>query len=433
MKCFVRICFEAGIYLRMNGPIETNTLTRFCLLVALVCLALGASAQTSLTNGLIAHFPFLGNANDHSGYANHGTPINALLTADRFNDPNSAYALNGSNARITAPNQAYLTFPNGEFSISTWAAFASMPDPVMFLVGMDNGRGDHPKWILAYGQLALPAPPGYSDNYVYFATTGGFGSGMGYFLASTRHEPELGSWHHYLFTKAGTDYTLYIDGFVATGATNYMNDHDVLRAGITGPAAIVSGITAPLTIGEAEGGGFVNGKLDDIRIYSRALSPSEVQQLYLIEGLCTPRRATATAEEINGFVVGATITDPGCGYTNPPTVLIRGGGGTGAAATAVVSNGKIVAINITNAGAGYTEAPRIIVASPPFLPTVSITVSKVKVTQLVLLGRKYLLESSADLVNWVAAGPEFVAETETMVNEFDVETTGRFFRLREVP
>jgi hypothetical protein len=148
---------------------------------------------------------------------------------------------------------------------------------------------------------------------------------------------------------------------------------------------------------------------------------------------CSPHEATATAQLDNGFVVGATITDPGCGYTNAPAVLIQGGGGSGATAIAVVSNGVVVKIIITDAGAGYTSTPNIVIASPPFVPSVSIAVSAVKVTQHVVLGRNYVLEASTDLVTWTATGPQFTAQAETIVNEFDVDVTGRFFRIRQVP
>jgi len=149
--------------------------------------------------------------------------------------------------------------------------------------------------------------------------------------------------------------------------------------------------------------------------------------------ICSPRKARAVAQLVNGFVVGATITDPGCGYTNAPVVLIQGGGGSGATATATVIDGQVTAIQIMSAGCCYTNAPTIVIGSPPFVPTVGIRVSKVKVSQNVVLGRRYVLESSNDLATWTATGPPFTAESETMENEFDVDHTGRFFRLREVP
>ena len=136
---------------------------------------------------------------------------------------------------------------------------------------------------------------------------------------------------------------------------------------------------------------------------------------------------------VNGFVVGATITDGGCGYTNAPLVLIQGGGGSGATATAVISDGHVVGINITNPGSGYTNTVKIVIASPPFVPTVSIAFSRVNVTQHVVLGRNYLLESSTNLVDWVATGPQFTAQSEDIVNEFILNQTGQYFRIHQVP
>jgi hypothetical protein len=98
-----------------------------------------------------------------------------------------------------------------------------------------------------------------------------------------------------------------------------------------------------------------------------------------------------------------------------------------------MTNGVVTGLVITSAGSGYTNAPRILIESPPFVPTVSIAVSKVKVTQKVRVNHNYVLEASLDLVSWTATGPAFTAETESIVNEFDVDTVGRFFRLREVP
>jgi hypothetical protein len=148
--------------------------------------------------------------------------------------------------------------------------------------------------------------------------------------------------------------------------------------------------------------------------------------------ICTPHPATATAVLSNGVVVGAIIVDGGCGYTNAPLILIQGGGGNGATATSVVSNGEVTAINITGGGCCYTNTPRIVIASPPFVPTMAISFSKVKVSLHVVLGRTYVLEYTHDFVTWTPTGPAFTAEAETIENEFDVDVTGRFFRVREV-
>ena len=132
-------------------------------------------------------------------------------------------------------------------------------------------------------------------------------------------------------------------------------------------------------------------------------------------------------------MVGATIIDGGCGYTNAPVVLIEGGGGSGATARAEITDGRVTRIIITSAGFDYENPPRIIIASPPFVPTVSISVSKVKVVQNVVLGRNYVLESSHDAKAWSEALPAFTATSESITNEFDADLTGRFFRVREMP
>ena len=73
---------------------------------------------------------------------------------------------------------------------------------------------------------------------------------------------------------------------------------------------------------------------------------------------------------VNGFVVGATITDTGSGYTQAPKVVISGGGGTGAIATATIdANGSVSRITIITSGGKYTGTPTITIDPPPFPPS----------------------------------------------------------------
>jgi hypothetical protein len=46
-----------------------------------------------LTSGLIAYYPFDGNAHDESGYGNHGIIHGSTLVPDRCGNPDSAYFL----------------------------------------------------------------------------------------------------------------------------------------------------------------------------------------------------------------------------------------------------------------------------------------------------------------------------------------------------
>src|SRR5580704_12112208 len=90
--------------------------------VALLVIALGITvklhAQSFLTNGLVAYYPFNGNANDASGNGNNGMVFGATLATDRFGNANSAYYFDGISAYITVPLSN--TVFSGDFTASIW-------------------------------------------------------------------------------------------------------------------------------------------------------------------------------------------------------------------------------------------------------------------------------------------------------------------------
>jgi hypothetical protein len=150
---------------------------------------------------------------------------------------------------------------------------------------------------------------------------------------------------------------------------------------------------------------------------------------------CIPHRASATAMLDHGFVVAATITDGGCGYTNTPVVSIRGGGGTGATATAVVSDGVVVNIIITDAGIGYTSMPTIYISSPLGLQVALIKAVKPSFLNL-SLGSNYQMQISTDMSTWSNYGAAFTATNTSMVypQYFDVDNwNSLLFRVKSVP
>ena len=64
---------------------------------------------------------------------------------------------------------------------------------------------------------------------------------------------------------------------------------------------------------------------------------------------------------INGGIGGVLITNPGAGYSVPPTVTFTspGGGGTTATGTAVISAGAVTQVLMTNWGSGYSTVPTV--------------------------------------------------------------------------
>jgi len=206
------------------------------------------------TNGLVGYYPFDGNASDVSGNANNGTVHGATLTTDRFGIQGKAMAFNGIDQYVEAPHQTYLNFPAGDFTVTFWAAVNDL-SRLQYFVGKDMGQGINNKWITLY-----------SPNPSFL----GFGiviNGPAYAFANVSSVP--GTWHQFIYRKSSTQYSVHFDG--------------VLVSSSQGPASLRSDNTAPLRIGQCEDGGYVYGKLDDVRIYNRALSSQEVAELYGLE------------------------------------------------------------------------------------------------------------------------------------------------------
>ena len=64
-------------------------------------------------------------------------------------------------------------------------------------------------------------------------------------------------------------------------------------------------------------------------------------------------------DQYSDEVQGINLISGGYGYSDPPTVTISGGGGTGAVAVPVIDNGVIVSIEMVNRGRGYTSVPTV--------------------------------------------------------------------------
>jgi hypothetical protein len=71
-----------------------------------------------LNTGLVAYYPFNGNANDASGNGNNGTVVGAVLTTNRFGEINSAYYFGGSSSIVFSSPPTVM--PQGSFTYSLW-------------------------------------------------------------------------------------------------------------------------------------------------------------------------------------------------------------------------------------------------------------------------------------------------------------------------
>lgn len=386
------------------------------LLISGTVFCVQAQPPAPPTNGLAAYYPFNGNANDATGHGNDGNVVGATLTSDRFGKTNSAYSFDGASSRITIPDNI-IKATNLECTISVWVRTDAGPynaQQTIFYKSRNNGE-----------MTIVIQPPNQMVFAPHLNSAGWVSAAAPVALNTTVHLVGV--------YKEGQSVLLYTNGGLATIVAIAQDPISVGSYPSYGSAiGVYNYIPAPSQ-------GF-RGTIDDMRFYTRALSASEIQSLYAVEStssfpLCTPHRATATAVLVNGFVVGATITDGGCGYSNAPLVLIQGGGGSGAAATAVVSNGIVSNIIFTDAGSGYTNAPSIYIYSPLGLQIGLIKALRPSFSDL-FLGATYQLQLSSDLNSWTNEGSPFTAIAPTMAypQYWDVENWSQlFFRLQVVP
>ena len=98
-------------------------------------------------------------------------------------------------------------------------------------------------------------------------------------------------------------------------------------------------------------------------------------------------------------ITGITLANGGSGYTNVPSIIISGGGGSGATATCTTSGNSINSITITNYGNGYS-----------YLPTVTFT-QQVANYNMLAAGSGY---NSAPTISFVGGGGSGAVATCTV-------------------
>jgi len=99
---------STGIVTGVAGGTVTisYTVTNSCgTATAIKVITVNALSGGIPTSGLVAWYPFNGNANDESGNGNNGTNNGAMLTSDKFENHNKAYLFNGLTILLTFPNE----------------------------------------------------------------------------------------------------------------------------------------------------------------------------------------------------------------------------------------------------------------------------------------------------------------------------------------
>ena len=203
--------------------------------------------------GLIADYPFDGNSNDISNNNNNGTVVNAVLTTDRFGNPESAYEFDGT-AYISVASSNSLNSPKRELTqcawvqITQWGWSGNTFVPIIMKSDVFNYNF---QYRLAVSESYLITSINNWDNSAYANFT-----------------PQLNVWYFVATVLNNDSVASYVNG-------NLLSSYPIIPGPINYDAK-------PLEIGRDMPGAEEDffGKIDDIKIYNRALSYEEIFNLY---------------------------------------------------------------------------------------------------------------------------------------------------------
>jgi hypothetical protein len=209
----------------------------------------------------VAYYPFTGDAKDKSGNGNDGTVYGSInggasLTKDRFGNSNSAYSFDGTDDYILVPDASSLKFTS-KFTISAWAYVIGNSTRHTILV-----KRFHPT-NSPYNSYGLSASAVASTQY--WQASSGHGNNLN--VAQSTNAMQKNQWVHLLQVCDGSKIYLYVDGTLVSSTS-------VSGSNVYSTYGLYIGSAAQLS------GQYLYGMIDDIRIYNRDLSSTEISTLY---------------------------------------------------------------------------------------------------------------------------------------------------------
>lgn len=273
-----------------------------------LCFALFVvmTASAQLTNGLVAHWDFNGNVNDATGNGMNGTPNAITYTTGKNGVANTAASFNGSSSSIDVAYNPLMN--NTNFTICAVVkvnGFYSGLCQANTILWRGN-QFSNGYYSLIYFDNPFDSNCGVSspNNNVFASqvgTLGGNGSTWNYTPGIS-----LNRWYCVVTTYDGTDSKVYVDGVLKS---TYR---------VLGPPGNSS---SGLAIGANKFNAFsthpywMNGALDDLRLYNRVLTKLEIDSFCGIT-TTTPEVSISQPVAPTSFCVGAkfnlnyTVTGP---------------------------------------------------------------------------------------------------------------------------
>lgn len=242
---------------------------KYTLTLLFVLFTVAANAQ--LTNGLVAHWSFNGNVNDVSGNGHNGTPSNISYTTGKAGLANTAASFNGVNSRAVV---AY----GSDLNLSAYSICAMVK-----VNGYYTGKCETSS-ILSREQDHNPGHYSmiFSDNpfdngtcnaldtskYVFMSGAGGNFLQPGQHTA-VQYTPAIvsGNWYCVIVTWDGNRLNTYVNSSIKSSVA--LNAIGTSGEGLTIGASHNINIFSTYPY-------WLNGILDDLRLYNRALTPGEI-------------------------------------------------------------------------------------------------------------------------------------------------------------
>jgi gliding motility-associated-like protein len=210
----------------------------------------------------VAHYPFDGDALDVSGNGNHGTPIGAELTSDRLGRAAHAYRFDGVDDYLTYENEAQFQ-PALPLTVATWLRLDSyQSNPIFYNNWRENVYLGIMLVCTADGQIS-----------VSFGDGGSIGPAARRSLTSSI-TLDLGAWYHVAAViRSAEAIDLYLNGRKICGLYDGLGQELAYDGanGRSGQKDQTSIFNSPLD--------HFHGALDDLRLYDRALSSTEIRAL----------------------------------------------------------------------------------------------------------------------------------------------------------
>ncbi len=230
--------------------------------VLITCFSMQVSAQVNLQQGLVAYYPFNGNANDVSGNGNHGVVYGATLTEDRFGNGSSAYYFDGNDYINISDNNSLRT---GLISLSAWILPEHSSHSMKIIGKSVYTNANNEQYALSIEKIGNQLFPLFALKRLSSCIPG-----YGWQKLFGEEVVTNNAWS--IITTTWDEFTMkiYFNGILVGVKDN----------AISGEIDNCIGGDIRIGLWWMNDPKFFKGYIDDIRIYNRALNEQEIYALY---------------------------------------------------------------------------------------------------------------------------------------------------------